>query len=404
MVARRQLPVIQAGDAGPTHGPINEEGRAASSRIAAHSVPFEPPSPTTVKYARHSAFTEHAVTRGAWRLEVVSPEISGLVRPIEIYRATRTSDLVKFAWHGDRETFCPPIWYDLAIGSGACGLGCRHCFLMLTFRSMRDPRRHVVYENVDAHERAVRTWCAAPGRRRQHTLGLGIDCSDSLLYEGVTGHARTLIPLFADPAANPKGCKLILLTKSANTHYLDGLPTANIAVTFSLNPEEIADKWEGKWEDGVRITPPIRHRLEAALSAQELGFEVRFRIDPILPVDSWRKSYTTFFREAAGLGLHPTYITLGTYREKNAQLDAWRAAWGLPAAEWNPDQLMLSRDGTHRHLGEAVRVRIYRDVYRLIRRAWESTGEQPAVELCKETHQVRKAVGFSCTAQCNCLS
>jgi hypothetical protein len=53
MVAGRQLPVIQAGqalDAGSAHGPAGEHERAlSSSRIAAPAVPFEPPSPATVK-------------------------------------------------------------------------------------------------------------------------------------------------------------------------------------------------------------------------------------------------------------------------------------------------------------------------------------------------------------------
>ena len=37
------------------------------------------------------------------------------------------------------------------------------------------------------------------------------------------------------------------MTKSTNVGYLEGLPTRNVAVTFSLNPESIADLWEGKW-------------------------------------------------------------------------------------------------------------------------------------------------------------
>ena len=75
---------------------------------------------------------------------------------------------------------------------------------------------------------------AEPTRRN---VGLGIDCSDSLLYEGVTGHARRMIPLFASEEINPHGCKLILLTKSKNVHYLEGLRTMNVLLTFSLNPQ-----------------------------------------------------------------------------------------------------------------------------------------------------------------------
>jgi len=125
------------------------------------------------------------------------------------------------------------------------------------------------YRNVDDYERAVRKELQHPGVN----LALGIDCSDSLLYEGVTGHARRLIPLFSDPGTNSHGRKLILLTKSISVRYLEALPTANIVATFSLNPERIADLWEGKWDDGVRITPPIEDRLAASARTHEMGFE-----------------------------------------------------------------------------------------------------------------------------------
>ena len=105
----------------------------------------------------------------------------------------------------------------------------------------------MVYENVADFEETVRRWLKAPDR---NNLGLGIDCSDSLLYEGVTGHARRLIPLFASPTANPHGCRLVLLTKSTNVHYLERSPRDNVIVSFSLNPESIADLWEGKFDDG----------------------------------------------------------------------------------------------------------------------------------------------------------
>ncbi len=269
----------------------------------------------------NSNFIDQKVNEQKWEKVVVPAATVGLARDVTIYRAARNSNLIKYDWHGDKDTFCPPIWWDLAIGSGACGLGCRSCFLMLTFGSMRDPLAPVIYSNVEDFASAACKWLKHHERRRQHTLGLGIDCSDSLLYEGVTGHARRLIPLFADPASNPTGNYLILLTKSKNTHYLEGLPTLNTAVTFSLNPEPIADLWEGKWPDTLeRITPPISERLGACLQAQQMGFEVRWRIDPILTPPGWEKTYAEFFAEAAGMGIKPRYVTLGTYREKTPQL------------------------------------------------------------------------------------
>ena len=73
------------------------------------------------------SFVEAEVTRGAWREQEILPEVSGLARSIYVFRANRKSNLVTHDWHGDDKTFCPPMWWDLGIGSGACGLGCRSC-------------------------------------------------------------------------------------------------------------------------------------------------------------------------------------------------------------------------------------------------------------------------------------
>jgi DNA repair photolyase len=170
-------------------------------------------------------------------------------------------------------------------------------------------------------------------------------------------------------------------------------------VTFSLNPESIADLWEGKWPDtGERMTPPIQQRLEAAQYAQELGFEVRIRVDPILTPEGWEDMYAAFVSQVRACGLSFRYWTLGTYREKNTQLDAWRERWGLPAMEWQPPDGELVRDGSHRHVSEARRIAIYQAGARIIRSAFPTS----RISLCKETHTVRKAVSL-CNADCNCL-
>jgi DNA repair photolyase len=253
-----------------------------------------------------------------------------------------------------------------------------------------------LYENVLDYERAARRWLRKPNRRN---LGLGIDCSDSLLYEGVTGHARRLIPLFASAESNPHGCRLVLLTKSKNVHYLEGLPAANVLVTFSLNPEAIADLWEGKFCDGVRVTPLVEERLAASLRVRELGFEVRWRVDPILPVEGWQDVYAEFFRAAARAGHVPSRVTLGTYRETQPSLAKFVGGWGLPPLEWKPPSLV--KDGMHYHISEGERVNIYQFLAGSIRDAWRGRGRVPVVALCKEPRTVRHAVGLE-HDRCNC--
>ena len=337
------------------------------------------------------------VTKGEYRLQCIPAKTLGAARPVEVYRAKRAKSNIIKPWEPNTndDSYCPTHWADIAIGRGACGFRCRACFLMLTHRAFCDPSRHVLYENLHDYEQAVRKELTKPGPN----LGLGIDCSDSLLYEGETGHARRLIPLLANKRTNPFGRKLILLTKSVNIGYLEGLPTANILVTFSLNPKPIADLWEGKWNDGLRVTPRIEDRLIASEKAQQMGFEVRWRVDPILPVENWPDIYHTFFTSAAAEGHRPTRITLGTYREMGRSLLTIAAKWGLPPIEWTPTE--LAKDGMHRHIPEGQRIEIYRQLSCIVKSAWQPTGTIPIVALCKETRSVRAVVGIIHN-HCNC--
>lgn len=350
-----------------------------------------------------SWYVNEMIARGDWREEVIPAQMVGLSRDLAVLRASRKGDFIVSEWHGDRKTFCPPLYDDLAIGSGACGQ-CRACFLILTHRIRRDPWRHLLYDNMEHFWSEAAAWlkskddytytCKASTRR---TLGMGIDRSDSLLFEGVTGHARNLIPLFANPDSNPDGRRLILLTRSANTHYLAGLPTSNVIVSMSLNPQSVADQWENVWPDGERVTRPIADRTEALVEAQRMGFEVRIRLDPILLIEGWEEAYSQFMAEAASAGLKPARITLGIYRRQNKQLQEWAQYWGLPPLGWRPRYMV--RDGTHEHIPVEQRIATYRTVAEITQVVWP----EAEIALCKETQQVW-AAGIVKRCWCNCLA
>ncbi len=355
--------------------------------------------PRVIERELYEPYVQKRLDAGDWRLETIPAGIVGLRRDIEVFRATRKTNLIVHKWHGDSRTFCPPTWWDLAIGSGPCGMGCRGCFLMLTFRSMRDPLRHVLYDNTDEMDGSVAVWLRQPQRRGRHVMGVGIDRSDSLLYEGVTGHVRTLAPLFADPQSNPKGSKLLLLTKTANVDYLDGLPTENVMVSFSLNPQPIADLWEGEYPDtGQPVCPSVESRLVAAAEAQKMGFEIRLRVDPIMTPPGWESAYEELCARVAQMGVKPTVVTFGMYRQKNGQLDTWREKWRLPPVEWDAP-VSAEREGSHCRISKELRRTTYDTCHQLIRRYLPDS----QVGLCKETRSVRKVLGLQRT-KCNCMA
>jgi len=114
-----------------------------------------------------------------------------------------------------------------------------------------------------------------------------------------------------------------------------------------------------------------------------MGFEGRWRVDPILPVDGWKETYARFLFEAAAAGHEPTRIALGTYREMGRSLLTIGAKWGLPPMKWNPGK--LRKDGMHYHLPAPQRIDIYRNLSTAIGSAWQGAKVIPIVALCKES-------------------
>lgn len=342
-------------------------------------------------------YVQEEARKGILRLEKIPKEILGTPRDLEIYRAVRKGNFIA-DWVNTAEDkdYCCEYWADLKIGRGSCGYRCPDCFLILTHRVKADPSRHTLYENKADFVAAVSSWLKKPSRRT--SLGLGIDCSDSLLYEGVTGYARTLIPLFAGAETNPFQRRLVMLTKSANVHYLKGLLTENIVVSFSLNPQKIADIFEGRFPDGLRVTPAIADRLHASGECELMGFETRWRIDPIIPVDDWQDIYREFFQSVSDL--NPRRITLGIYRAMGKGLRRFSEKWGLKPMPWSPPEGLARDGGVHYQLPRESKIEIYLAIKGMVEAAWPPE-TRPEMALCKETGVVREASGIR-SRHCNC--
>jgi DNA repair photolyase len=335
-------------------------------------------------------YVDQMVQRGEWKPVSLPPELVGLGCPITVFEAKRESNFItrlKMKPENRATTYCPcNLWRDLRIGSGACGLQCRRCFLVLTHRIKRDPRRHVIYVNHEDYQREVDNWLKDPSKGMN--LGLGIDCSDSLLYDNYTKITQWLIPMFGDQkTGRPK--KLILLTKSTNVdQILDLHHNGNVAVTFSSYPPEIANVWE-------TLAPPVYDRVKASIKVQDAGYHTGWRLDPILGIEGFEKFYEGFLETSRDMGARPERVTLGTYREFRL-LKLWcEEKWRLPKLEYNPE---MEKDGDR--FREVDRIKILTSVISLIKRImpWVK------IDLCKETHVIRDALGFGKREpMCNCI-
>jgi len=204
--------------------------------------------------------------------------------------------------------------------------------------------------------------------------------------------------MFADPGTNPFKRRLVLLTKSANVHYLRDLPTNNVVVTFSLNPEPIADMFEGHFPDGLRITPAIDERLGASRECERMGFATRWRVDPIIPVVHWQELYKEFFAQASKLS--PQVITFGIYRKMGPALKNFARKWGLQPMDWDPPSPMVKDGGTHLQIPQPERIAIYRQIRQMVHEAWP-VYSRPTIALCKEIRKVRQESGIT-SRHCNC--
>lgn len=146
-------------------------------------------------------------------------------------------------------------------------------------------------------------------------------------------------------------------------------------------------------------TPHIEDRLIASAMAHEMGFEVRWRVDPISPADNWANIYREFFFAAAKNGHRPTRITLGTYREMGSSRLTVAAKWGLPPMEWMPPK--LSKNSMHYHIPMAQRIKIYRHLVSVIKSAWQTTGLIPVVALSRKPNPCETLLALIHN-HCNC--
>jgi spore photoproduct lyase len=264
-----------------------------------------------------------------------------------------------------------PHFYVLAHANG-CPYACDYCYLRLTLRHYPEP---TVFTNTARMFQELRDWLLS--REEPSVLNAG-ELSDSLAWDRDTGLTQNLVPLFE----SQKKHKLLLLTKSTNVEGLLRMdPTPQVIVSFSINAPAVARRYE-------RGAPPAEARLAAAKKLREAGWEVRLRLDPVLPVEGWQDHYGEAV--AAINTVKPAVVTLGSLRFfKTLVSHAPRATdvFGFGRDHQDPDQRL--------RLPEEQRVEMYRFCIERL--------ENLRVGLCKETESVHKMLSLPAGRQsCNC--
>ena len=258
-----------------------------------------------------------------------------------------------------------------------CPYDCAWCYLKGTFRFRPEGKKPVIkdYEKIELHTKTFLEECKTP-----EILNTG-EIADSLMGENrELPFSKFIIPLFESQKIH----KVLFLTKSANIQNLLELKSHNqVIMSFSLNAIPVAKRWEK--------APDIMKRLEAAEELYNRGFEVRIRIDPMVPIDDWEKQYL-YLIDSIFKRFIPERITLGSLRGLQSTIN------GCTDKSW----VKYLSEGSNwgRKIDKNIRHQMYWKVISYLKRNYN----YKKIALCKETIEMWQMLGMNFKQiKCNCI-
>ncbi len=258
-----------------------------------------------------------------------------------------------------------------------CPFDCAWCYLKGTFRRRPEGTSPVV-KPYDKTQRHVTTFIEEV--QEPEILNSG-EVGDSLMNEHAeVPFSRFIIPLFEKQAHH----KVLFVTKSHNVKNLLEIGAHNQAIiSFSLNAIPVAERWER--------APGVLRRIEAAKRVSDAGYEVRLRIDPMVPVENWQEHYLRLL-QIIFENLTPERITLGSLRGLASTIGQ------STDKSWIPYLKEPSNWGKKIDFG--IRYAMYSTLIQELR----TTYDFDKVALCKETIQIWDALKMDYREiRCNCV-
>ncbi|MCD6410008.1 MAG: radical SAM protein [Candidatus Verstraetearchaeota archaeon] len=267
---------------------------------------------------------------------------------------------------------CPSFW--LLKWSTGCPFHCSYCYLQGTLYGKKQPRLKDLEEMRRELERFL-SW--ADDSNLEVLLNAG-ELSDSL---AIAPWTNKLIEILCEVLIRHNGHKVLLVTKGGTKHITPLLTASqNLAdkfiVSFSVNSIAAAKKFENG-------APSPDNRLKAAKILQEQGFEIRLRIDPVIPIANWKTSYLALLEKIfTRYELKPSRITIGTLRGLRKTIRFAKKR------DWY--QYLKSGEKTGWGLKPPFNLRI--KMYSLLIESIRSYGYKEPIALCKETLEAWQAL------------
>jgi spore photoproduct lyase len=259
-----------------------------------------------------------------------------------------------------------------------CPFDCAWCYLKGTFRFRPEKTKPVIkdFEKIELHTRQFLSEVTTT-----EILNTG-EIADSLMWEGASEpFSKFIIPMFEEQNRH----KVLFVTKSDNVrNLLDIHPHNQAIMSFSLNADEVAKRWENR-------APSVERRIEAARKLVEAGYEVRIRIDPMVPVPNWEKHYTNLVEQIFAR-LTPSRITLGSLRGLQSTIN------GCSDKSWQ--EYLTERSNWGKKVEFTTRYKMYSTITSHLRQEFN----YEEVALCKETVAMWAKLDMDYKKiKCNCV-
>ena len=258
-----------------------------------------------------------------------------------------------------------------------CPYNCAWCYLKGTFRFQPKGTSPVVkpYEKIERHTKKFLEEVKTP-----EILNTG-EIADSLMHENdELPFSKFIIPFFETQNRH----KVLFLTKSSSVNnLLEIWPHNQVIISFSLNAIPVAKRWEK--------APSVLKRIAAAKKVSDAGYEVRFRIDPMVPVKNWQEHYLQLL-DILFDNLSPERITLGSLRGLQSTIN------GCSDKSW------VKYLGESSNWGKKIDFSSRHDMYLTIINQLKSKYSFNNVALCKETVEMWNALDIDYKKiRCNCI-
>jgi len=259
-----------------------------------------------------------------------------------------------------------------------CPFDCAWCYLKGTFRFLPTKTKPVIkdYRKIELHTRRFLEEVTTP-----EILNTG-EIADSLMAEGSNEpFSKFIIPIFEEQNRH----KVLFLTKSDNIkHLLEINPHNQTIMSFSLNADEVAKRWE-------RGAPSVDRRIEAARKLSQAGYEVRLRIDPMVPIPDWGTHYKELV-DKIFVSFTPSRITLGSLRGLQSTIN------GSTDKSWL--QYLTENSNWGKKIDFKTRYEMYATLINKLRERYNYSD----IALCKETVAMWGQLGMDYKKiKCNCI-